>query len=528
MKKVLISDAVSRAGVNLLEAEGIEVTVNTDLSYEELLDEIGKYDGIILRSMTSLNEEVLRHAKNLKVIARAGSGYDNIDVDAASKLGIIVLNTPGQNTISAAEQTMSLMLGVSRNVAQANQALQQGVWDRKKYMGVELNGKTLGIIGLGRIGSLVAKRAKAFNMNVIASDPYIPASRGKSLGVELVELKELLTRADYITLHTPLTEETYHILSDEEFALIKEGVRVLNVARGKNVDHQALYKAIREGKVAAAGIDVHEEEPLSKDYPLLELKDKVIVSPHLGGTTTEAMDNVSIDAAKQTLMVLQGGFPKTPLNIPTLEPEEMEQIKPYVSLAEKLGIFYSGWEDGRIEEVEVIYQGRITEYDLKPVTTSLLQGLLNPVLDETVNLVNAKLIAEQRGISITEIKSSNSKVYSSLITLRVKKDNTIKELSGTVFNEHDLRIVNINNYEIDVNPEGILLLTTHTDQPGVVGKVGTLLGKNQINIASMQLGRHRAGGRAIMVLNIDQEINNGLREEILNIDGMLDISLLTF
>ncbi|WP_018248344.1 phosphoglycerate dehydrogenase [Orenia marismortui] len=523
--KVLVSDAVSQAGIDILEENGIEVTYNTNLSYEELLEEIGKYDGIILRSMTPLNEEVLSHAKNLKVIARAGSGYDNIDVEAASKMGIIVLNTPGQNSVSAAEQTMALMLGVSRNVAQANQALHEGVWDRKKYMGVELNGKTLGVIGLGRIGGLVTKRAQAFNMDVIASDPYIPNSRGEEFGVDLVDLDELLERSDYITLHTPLTDETHHILSTEEFTKMKEGVIVINVARGKNVDHKALYQAIKDGKVAGAGIDVHEEEPLSKEYPLLKLDEKVIVAPHLGGTTVEAMDNVSIDAARQMLMVFERGFPKTPLNIPTLEPEDMEHIRPYFTLAEKLGTFYAGLADNRLEEIEVIYKGEITDYDLKPVTTSLLKGLLNPILDDNVNLVNARLIADERGINIVESKGDNSETYSSLITLKVKSKANVNQLSGTVFHDNKMRIVEIGDYEIDIKPEGILLVTNHTDQPGVVGKVGSLLGDNGINIASMQLGRDKFGGEAIMVLTIDQELNKQVKEELLEIDGMVDINL---
>ncbi|WP_035571501.1 phosphoglycerate dehydrogenase [Halonatronum saccharophilum] len=524
--KVLVSDTISQAGIDILEGKGIDVTYNTSLSYEELLEEIGNYDGIILRSMTPLNEEVLSHATNLKVIARAGSGYDNIDVEAASKKGIIVLNTPGQNSVSAAEQTMALMLGISRNVAQAHQAIREGIWDRKKYMGAELNKKTLGIIGLGRIGGLVAKRAKGFNMNVIATDPYIPSSKGKKLGVELVELDELLERSDYITLHTPHTEETHHLLSDEEFSKMKDGVRVLNVARGKNIDHKALYKALKEGKVAGAGIDVHEEEPLDEDYILLEFKDKVIVAPHLGGTTVEAMDNVSIDAAKQMLMVFENGFPRTPLNIPTLKPDDMDNIKPYISLAEKLGSFYAGLAEDRIEEIEVVYQGEISNYDLNPLTTALIQGILNPILDENVNLVNARLVAEERGITISETKSTNSKVYSNLVTLRVKNNGNVRELAGTVFNDSDLRIVAIDGYEIDLIPKGILLVTNHTDQPGIVGKVGSMLGANNVNIASMQLGRNKVGGRAIMVLNIDQEIGESLKEEIMEIEGMTGVYVL--
>ncbi len=524
--KILVSDTISQAGIDILEDNGVEVTYNTELSYDELLEEIGKYDGIVLRSMTPLNEEVLSHATNLKVIARAGSGYDNIDVKAASKQGVVVLNTPGQNTISAAEQTMSLMLGLSRNVAQANQAIHEGVWDRKKYMGVELNEKTLGIIGLGKIGGHVAKRAQSFNMKVIASDPYIPQQRGEKLGVELVEFEELLQRADYITLHTPHTDETHHILSDKEFAQMKDEARVINVARGKNIDHKALYEAVKAGKIAGAALDVHEEEPLREDYCLLELEDKVILAPHLGGTTVEAMDNVSIDAAKQALSVLKGELPKTPLNIPTLQPEKMAKIRPYAKLAEKLGAFYAGCRDGRISEIEITYEGKIAKEDIKPVTTALLKGLFNPILDKDVNLVNAQIIAEERGIKVFETKSKTSDRYSSLITLKVKDNGEVKSLSGVVFHKTDLRIVDINGYEIDVVPEGNMLVTNHTDQPGVVGMVGTLLGDNNINIASMELGRAKAGGDAIMVLNIDQQLDDELKNKLLDINGMIKIKTL--
>ncbi|SKA05572.1 phosphoglycerate dehydrogenase [Selenihalanaerobacter shriftii] len=520
--KVLVSDNISEAGIDILKDKGIDVNFNTDLSYEELLEEIGEYDGIILRSMTPLNEEVLSHADNLKVIARAGSGYDNIDVDAASKRGIIVLNTPGQNTISAAEQAMGLMLGLSRNIPQANHALHNGKWDRNKYQGVELNGKTLGIIGLGRVGGNVATRAKSFNMEVIANDPYIPAERGKKFGVELVSFKEILKRSDYITLHTPLTDETYHILGKKEFAQMKEGVRVINAARGKNIDTHALYGAINEGKVAGAALDVHEDEPLSEEHPLLKLEERAIVSPHLGGTTVEAMDNVAIDAAKQAASVLQGGLPRTPLNVPTLQPEAMKEIQPYINLAEKLGSFYAQWGEGRIKELKIIYNGVIANQEIKPITTALLKGLLNPILDTAVNLVNASLIAEERGIKVTESKSSTTEQYSNLITLEVETEEGTNQLAGTVFDEKDLRIVNINGYNVDAVPEGNLLITNHTDKPGILGEVGTLLGESGVNIANMQLGRHDIGGMAVMVMSIDNELTSDIKGKLLDIDGLIE------
>jgi D-3-phosphoglycerate dehydrogenase len=292
------------------------------------------------------------------------------------------------------------------------------------------------------------------------------------------------------------------------------------VARGKNVDAQALYEAIVEGKVTAAALDVHEEEPLKEEHPLLKLEDKVIVSPHLGGTTVEAMDNVAIDAAEQVISVLEGGLPRTPLNVPTLQPEDMEQIKPYIDLAEKLGSFYAQWGEGRIEELKITYNGEVAKQDISPITTALIKRLLNPILDVAVNLVNASLVAEERGISITESKSSTIKKYSDLITLEVETEEGTNQLAGTVFNKNDLRIVNINGYDIDAVPEGNLLITYHTDKPGVMGKVGIVLGENDFNIASMQLGRHEIGGRAIMVMSIDNELSEDIKNKIAEINGI--------
>ena len=525
-KKVLVSDPVAEAGRELLKENGVEVTYNTELSYDELLEEIGKYNGIILRSMTPLNEEVLSKAENLEVIARAGSGYDNIDLDAASKEGIIVLNTPGENTISAAEQSMALMLAVSRNTVQANNAINEGIWDRNKYQGVELNQKTLGIIGLGRVGSNVAKRAKAFDMEVIANDPYIPEERGERLGVELVSKDEIYEHSDYITIHTPLTDETEHLLNEDTFAKMKDGVYIINAARGGCIDRFDLEEAVKSGKVAGAGLDVHEEEPPGEDYNLIDVEE-VILAPHLGGTTVAAMDNVAIEAADQALMVFDGELPRTPLNVPRLQPEELKEVDPYIKLAQKLGGFYAGWAGSRIKKVEVIYQGDIVNKEVDLVTPAILKGLLDPVVDEKLNLVNAEVFAEKRGIEISETTTSKADEYASLITIKIDDGEGTKELSGTVFHQDELRIVDINGYEVDLNPKGNMLVTDHQDQPGIVGKVGTLLGDNDVNIASMQLGRNEAGGEAIMVINIDQELNEELKKDLLDIEGMSDFSLLS-
>ena len=363
-------------------------------------------------------------------------------------------------------------------------------------------------------------------MEVIANDPYIPEERGERLGVELVSKDEIYERSDYVTIHTPLTDETEHLLNEDTFAKMKDGVYIVNAARGGCIDRFDLEKAVESGKVAGAGLDVHEEEPPGEEYNLIDVEE-VILAPHLGGTTVEAMDNVAIEAAEQALMVFDGELPRTPLNVPRLQPEELKEVDPYIKLAQKLGGFYAGWNDGRLEKVEVIYQGGIANKEVDLVTPAILKGLLDPVVDENLNLVNAEVFAENRGIEVVETTSTTTDEYSNLITIKVDDGEEVRELSGTVFHQEELRIVNINGYEVDIIPQGNMLITDHQDQPGIVGKVGTLLGNNDVNIASMQLGRNQAGGEAIMVINIDEEINEGLKEKILNIEGMKDFSLLS-
>src|SRR5690554_716573 len=373
--KVLVSDYISDEGIKILEKENIEVTYDYKLSREEFLNIVGEYDGIIVRSFTQLDKEALDKAVKLKIIGRAGTGFDNIDLEEASKKGIIVFNTPTGNSISAAEHTMAMMLALARNVAQANSALHQGVWDRKKYNGVELKDKTLGIIGLGRIGSKVAKYAQAFGMKVIANDPYLPVEKAENLNVPLLSFEKLLENADIITLHTPLTEETYHILGKDDFEMMKDGVRIINVARGKNLDTFALAEAVEKGKVSGAALDVHEEEPLPMEHPLLQFEDRVIVTCHLGGTTTEAMDNVSISAAEQIIDVLnEGKLPESPLNIFSFEPQFISKSKPYLSLITKLSNFLAKWQgQERIKNIEIEYGGEILDLNLKPLTTSVIK-----------------------------------------------------------------------------------------------------------------------------------------------------------
>lgn len=527
MHKVLVSDNISQRGIEVLKSkDGIKVNFNTELSQEEFLEIVGDYDAIILRSMTILDEEALNRAKNLKVIGRAGTGYDNIDLDTATKKGIIVFNTPTGNTISAVEHTMGLLLALSRNIPQANNALHKGIWDRKKYMGTEIKGKTLGIIGLGRIGSRVAKRAQSFGMKVIANDPYLAPHKAEQINVPLLDFKGVIETSDYISLHTPYTEETHHILSNQEFKLMKEGVRIINCARGKNLDTEALAQAFEEGKIGGAAIDVHEEEPFNPEKnPLMKYKEDVIVTCHLGGTTTEAMDNVSITAAEQVLEVLENenNLPESPLNIQAINPQELSETKPYINLINKLGNFMAQWKGHeRIEEIEIEYGGNVTDYDLKPLTISLTKSILDPILDDRVNLVNALVVAEEREIKIKESQINQPEDFKNIIKINIKTGKGKYSLAGTSL-PIGLRMIEINNYRVDLDLAGKFMIVSYKDKPGVIGKIGTILGKEGINIASMQVGRKTEGGKAIMLIQTDSKPSKDIMKKIKNGQVKLDV-----
>lgn len=514
MYKVLVNDNISQKGIDILEGAGIEVDFKPEQSREECLNTIHQYDGIILRSMTDLDKKALDKAENLKVIGRAGTGYDNIDLEEATKKGIFVFNTPTGNTISAVEHTLGMMLSLSRNIPQSNQALHNNIWNRKQYRGVELKGKTLGIIGFNRIGSRVAKRAQAFGMNVIANDPYLAPEKAEDLNVPLLSLEDLLEKSDYITLHIPLTEETHHLLGEQEFKLMKKNARIINCARGKNVDTKALARALKADEIAGAAIDVHEEEPVKKDNPLLNFEDRVIMTAHLGGTTIEAIDNNSITAAREVISVLEGNLPESPLNIPAMDPQEFKKAQPYIKLVTKLGKFFAEWKgDQRIKAVEVEYGGEINNFRLKPITLSLIKSILDPILDNRINLVNAMHLAEEREIKIKESKIQNETELKNLINIRVETENREFSLSGTYL-PIGYRIVRINDLRIDLGLEGEFIIVSYQDQPGVIGKITSALGTAKINIANMQVGRKSQGGDAIVLIQIDSKPSEKVLQKI--------------
>jgi D-3-phosphoglycerate dehydrogenase len=506
MIKVLVSDGLSPEGVEILTKEGIVADVRSSTCREELLSCIREYDGLIVRSATKVDADVIEAGNHLRVIGRAGTGLDNIDVPAASKKGIVVMNTPGANTITTAEHTISMMLALSRNIPQANASMKQRKWDRKRFEGVELSGKTLGIIGIGRVGSEVAKRArKGFNMRVIAYDPYLSTELAAKMEIELVELERLLRESNYISIHAALTSDTRHLLDAKNLAQVKKGVRIVNCARGEIIDEKALYDAIQSGQVAGAALDVFEAEPPPPDFPLLNL-DNVICTPHLGASTKEAQINVSIAIAEQIAKFLNRGIAINAANFPSISPESVSYLTPFLSLAEKLGSFVSQWSEGHMEEVYIQLNGEILNHDTAPIPVAVLKGLLDPITSFNVNFVNAPIIAKERGIQVVESKISGSEHYPSLLTVILKTNKGTYSVAGTIFGKNDLKLVRVDHLHVEADPEGYMLIHVNKDIPGMIGKIGTILGNARINIAAMQLGREKQGGMAISILTVDDHV----------------------
>ncbi|MGB9715535.1 MAG: phosphoglycerate dehydrogenase [Thermodesulfovibrionales bacterium] len=519
--KVLVSDNLSQKGIEILKKAGIDVDVKTGMKPEELAKVIGNYQGLIVRSATKVTSKIIDAASNLKVIGRAGSGLDNVDITAATKKGIVVMNAPGGNTITTAEHTMALMFALARQIPQATASMKQGKWEKKKFMGVELFNKTLGIIGIGNIGSQVAKRAQAFAMNVISYDPFLSDEKAKTMGVEKVSLEELFRRSDFITIHTPITAETRNLINRETIKKMKDGVRIINCARGGIVNEKDLYDALIEGKVAGAALDVFEKEP-PENNPLITL-DNVVTTPHLGAATKEAQENVAIVIAEQIVDYLIHGTIRNAVNFPSIPADQVTKLQPYINLAEKLGLFAAQiFEDG-VTEITVEYKGEASEINSAPVKIAAIKGFLTPILEETVNFVNAPFIAKERGIEVKETKSADAGDYQSMVAIRIKSKQKESYLAGTLFSRKDPRIVAVDSFKIEIVPEGELLFIYNIDKPGVIGNIGTILGNNNINIARMQFGRETPGGRAISVITIDTPVTPKIIEEIKSLPNVLSL-----
>ena len=524
--KVLIADHLSEDGIQLLKDEpGLAVDVKTGLSSQELAALIGPYEGLVVRSATKVTAEVIAKADHLKVIGRAGVGLDNVDADAATKRGIIVMNVPAGNTISTAEQTVSLLLALARRIPQANASLRAGLWERAKFVGTELFGKTLGIVGLGKIGTEVAKRAQSFGMRVLAYDPFLSSERAQQLEVQLTDLPHLYAEADFITVHTPLTNETRHLIGAKELAMMKPGVRLINCARGGIIDEAALHQAIVEGKVAGAAIDVFEQEPPAKDHPLVKL-DQVVCTPHLGASTQEAQLNVAIEVAKQVADALLGRGIRNAVNMPSVDAQTLKVLQPYLLLGERLGALATQLSGGQVAEVRVTYVGEMTAHDTSAVTLAILKGILAPVVGENVNYVNASLIAAERGIKVIEAKANRMAEFANLLALDVVSDGATLTLQGTLSARREPRIVKLDRYFIEAIPEGHMLIIKNEDKPGLIGHLGMLLGEAQINIAGMSNGRDKPGGTAITVVNIDNAVPPEVLERVKRLHHVLDVKLI--
>lgn len=525
--KVLVTDKLQKQGIEILQKyPEIEVIEKDPMSGDVLKDEIKNYDAVIIRSATKLTRDILESAGNLKVVSRAGVGVDNIDVAAATEKGIVVMNAPSGNTISTAEHTFAMMIALARKIPFAYQSIMTDKWDRKSYKGVELLNKTLGVIGMGRIGSEVVKRAKAFGMTILAYDPFMSDEKAAQLGVEVSDLDKIYKESDFITLHTPLTEQTRGMIGKEQFAKMKKSVMIVNCARGGIADEQALADALNEGVIAGAAVDVYSQEPpFDPRNPLLDAKNIILV-PHLGASTEEAQFNVAIESAECIANFLVNNVVMNSLNMPSLAKDTYEQLADYIKLAEKLGLLTAQLIEGQIEEVKLSFAGEITEYDVSILTRASLKGLFQAFLGDTVNYVNAVSVAKSRGIKVIEEKDDFVSDFSNLIKLSVKSDEETVELWGSVYSNKMIKVVKINEYFFELDPEGIILAISNIDKPGVIGSVGTVLGKHEVNIAGMRLGRDPKTGEAMTLLSVDSLPDETVRKELTAIEAVRTLKII--
>ena len=518
--KILVSDPLSDVGVKIFEdTPGIDVDVNTGLTPEELKKIIGSYDGLVIRSATKVTPEILDAADNLKVIGRAGIGLDNVDIPEASKRGIVVMNTPEGNTTTTAEHTISMIMALSRNIPQATSSLKEGRWEKKKLKGQEVFNKTLGLIGVGHIGRIVADRAKGMKMKVIVFDPYIKPEAVEKLDLEPVSFDALLERADYITVHTPKTDETANIMNAETISKMKKGAMLINCARGGIVNEEATYDALKSGHLGGAAFDVFTTEPPGK-IPLMDLPN-FICTPHLGASTVEAQDNVARDVAEQITAYLLNGTVKNAVNVPSVSSELMTVLSPYVTLLERMGSMQTQLASSAVVEVNVHYSGTVTEYDTSPLTTSMLKGLLTPILKYDVNFVNAPHIAADRGIKVVESRSNTSDDFANLVKLSVKTVEGENIISGTIFGKSMQRILRINNFYLEAIPEGHNLLIQNENTPGVIGKLATSLGQNGINISRMQVGEEKEKKENVIFLTTSELVPDDVVNELCKLDHVM-------
>ncbi len=524
MPKVLISDALSETAVNIFKERGVDVDYQPGLGKEpdKLLDMIADYDGLAVRSATKATPAVIAKGRNLKVIGRAGIGVDNINIDAATAAGVVVMNTPFGNAITTAEHAIAMMFSLARKIPQANESTHAGKWEKSKFMGTELFGKTLGLIGCGNIGSIVADRAMGLKMHVIAYDPFLTDQRAEEIGVEKVDLDSLLARANIISLHTPLTDQTRNILSEENIAKTREGVQIVNCARGGLLDEEALKEALESGHVAAAALDVFASEPAT-DHPLFG-HDRVVVTPHLGASTREAQENVAIQVAEQMADYLIKGAVTNALNMPSITAEEAPKLKPFISLAEHLGAFAGQLTETSVKAIEIIYSGDVAKLNTRPLTAAAVASVLKPMLGE-VNIVNAPIIAKERGVAIAETYRDDAEIFDSIIRLRIVTERDDRAVAGTLFGASP-RIIEIKGVEMEASFASHMLYVTNEDKPGFIGALGGALGAADVNIATFNLGRNDAG--AIALLAVDNPVTEDVLGSVRALEHVKQAKALAF
>ncbi len=511
--KVLVSDNLGDIGIEIFnEEEGIEVDVKTGLPPEELKAIIGDYDALAIRSATKVTEDLLAAANNLKVVGRAGIGLDNVDIPAATKYGVAVMNTPGGNVVTTAEHAIAMMMALTRNIPQGTASLKDGRWDKKKLQGREVYNKTYGVIGYGNIGSIAADRARGLKMNVIVYDPLVTPEKIEKDGYECVSLEELYKRSDYITIHVPKIKQTVGLLNKEAFEQMKDGVMIINCARGGIVDEADLYDAVKSGKVAGAALDVFETEP-PENSPLFEL-DRVTCTPHLGASTKEAQTNVAVAVARQIIDYLKNDTVINAVNVPSVTGDLLKKLGPYLSLGDRMGSLQAQLINSPIKEVAIEYTGSFHEFDMSPVTTAIVKGLLSCTVPDDVNSVNAPVLAKNMGIKITETESSETEDYTNLITVNVITTKMTSSVSGTIFGKNNPRVVKINNFRLELIPKGFLALIHNVDKPGAIGSIGMVLGENNINISRMHVGQSEDGENNIIFLRTDIPMTDSVIERL--------------
>jgi D-3-phosphoglycerate dehydrogenase / 2-oxoglutarate reductase len=525
--KVLVSDKLSEESVKIFKDRGIDVDYQPEIGKdkERLAQIIGNYDGLAIRSATKVTENILKNANKLKVIGRAGIGVDNVDIAASTSSGVIVMNTPFGNSVTTAEHAITLMMALARQIPQADHSTKSSLWEKSKFMGVEITSKTLGVIGCGNIGSIVIDRAKGLKMKVIGFDPYLTESRADTLGIEKVELNEIFKRSDFITIHTPLTDKTKNIINSEAIKKMKPSVRIINCARGGLIDEKALTKALKENKISGAAIDVFEEEP-AKNNPLFDIKN-VICTPHLGASTLEAQEKVAIQIAEQMSDFLLTGAITNAINFPSVSAEDASSMEPYLLLAKNLGSFAGQITETAIQNIVIEYSGDIANMNIETLTSTIVCSLLKPLLED-INMVNSLIIAKERGIKIEQIKTDSHGVYGSYIKVAVDTERQHRSLAGTVFSDRSARIIQIKDIDMEAKFGSYMIYITNNDKPGLVGKIGECLGSQGVNIANFNLGRDKIGGNVIELIEVDTPINDRVLKKLSDIDGIVQVKKLNF